>query len=102
MTHRSRPKPRHTAEAIAARPPGPSPLTPEHTMPIPALVQPGGQSPPPGHAAGPPPVRPAEPAPVVRHAAAAFREDLRELQHFRATIRTRGWNGLHMRAPGTP
>jgi len=33
-------------------------------------------------------------APVI------FRQDFRDLPAFRETVRIRGWNGLHLRAPG--
>src|SRR6266566_613052 len=34
-----------------------------------------------------------------RAASAIFRQDFHGLPAFRQTIRVRGWNGLHMRAP---
>lgn len=104
MTHlrsRPRPEPRHTQAAVAARPPEQHKLTPEHTMPIPALVLGDGQRPatmlePCGFAIDDD-TPPATPAP--RRALAVFRADLRELPVFAGTVKARGWNGLHLRAP---
>jgi hypothetical protein len=122
----ARPEPRHTAGAIAAQhPDGPPPSPPEPpgdpftARPGPPQPVPGGTGPRPRFIPIPPPEtcqtcgsgldegrcgwcgpRTAAPSHVAtRLAAVVFWHDRRDLPVFRQTVRARGWNGLHLRAP---
>lgn len=119
-----RPEPRHTAGAIAAQQPGGPPSPPEPPgdpfAPRPGPPQPvRGTRQRPRFIPNPPPetcttcgcdldagtcgwCQPRQAAPshaATRLAAVVFWHDRRDLPVFRQTVRARGWNGLHLRAP---